>query len=157
MDENGLRRHAGLARVQPAPESDRPGRALQVGILPNDDKIGPGKFENARDVLFREEGEKTATVFRRPGEDDLVDPRPDGLLGRGGRFGQDLHEIAIDQAPLEQLLDQPAERRAATFGRLEQDGVAGHERLQELNAGEKKRIISRANNRGRRQTAGVPR
>ena len=125
-------RHAGIAVIEATPKGDRLRGSLEVGILFDDHEVRPGKFENARRVVLREEPRKATAVLRRAGKNHLVDAGTHRLVGGGGRFRQESDEFAIDQTPIDERVNQPAERRAAPFGRLEEDGVARDEGLQKL-------------------------
>ena len=80
---------------------------------------------------------------RRAGEQDFVRVRPDGAAGGFAGFGQQRDELRVEAGADDQLGQRLRSGRSPDT-RLEQHGVAGSQRLDELHAREQQGVIARS-------------
>ena len=137
-----LGRKALLAAVEEPPDRDRPGGALEVGVVEHDARVAAAELE--RDLLqgfgcFRHHA---LAGRRRPGERDLPDQGvPDDRLT--GRLAEDDVDDSLGQTAIDERLDARQGRQGCGARGLEDHGVARRDRRRDLVRRQRQRKVPR--------------
>ena len=142
VNENTLGRHASRAGVEPQPEGQRANHEVEVGVGADQHGVAAAQLHRRGNQVRRELSKDVFARGRRAGEQDFVRARPDGAAGGFAGFGQQRDELRVEAGADDQLGQRVRGGRSAD-ARLEQHGIAGSQRLDELHAREQQRVIAR--------------
>ena len=135
VGEDAPGRYAGGAAVQPQAVGQRLRRQVKVGAGQHEDGVVAGQLHHGRSQVGRQIGQHPPAGLGRAGQHQLVHTGGDGLAARLDRLIQQPAKTRRQAGFLQKLQQRPHRFDAAGSG-FDQDGVAGGERLDDLNAGQ---------------------